>query len=267
MKSSKFTKTSPLLSDYPMGQAKSPGIEMGRPQTKYTDTDINARKYRLFDLNPQSLSDYRARFFSIKRIGHITDLADEPLFLSVGVARKENGECLATNAGLLCFGFTHQIKEVFPFFRLGYIQSDGQSVGPNYWIVSDAFFPAGNLFQFVKAVSEELSGHLSAPFYFQDGFDVGGQLLFETIREELIVALANADYSLPGGVKMALTPNEAAIRVTGLFADRQNALYGDLSVPRNNGVASIFRSIHYGDKISGMAENMRRFGFPNIAYE
>ena len=245
---------------------------MGRPQTKYTDTDINARKYRLFDLNPQSLSDYRARFFSIKRIGHITDLADEPLFLSVGAARKENGECLATNAGLLCFGYLYQIKEAFPFFQLDYIQSDGQSIRWNRRISSDDLFPTGNLFQFVREVTELLSGNLPAPFYFQDGFDTGKKLLFETVREGLINAIFNADYSLPGGVKMVFTPNEVAIRNPGLFViDLQNALYGGLSVPRNAGVASIFRSIHYGEKagtgIPAMAENMRRFAFPDIAYE
>ena len=255
-----------------MGQAKSPGTEMGRPQTKYTDTDINARKYRLFDLNPQSLSDYRARFFSIKRIGHITDLADEPLFLSVGAARKENGECLATNAGLLCFGYLYQIKEAFPFFQLDYIQSDGQSIRWNRRISSDDLFPTGNLFQFIREVTELLSGNLPAPFYFQDGFDTGKKLLFETVREGLINAVFNADYSLPGGVKMVFAPNEVAIRNPGLFViDLQNALYGGLSVPRNAGVASIFRSIHYGEKagtgIPAMAENMRRFAFPDIAYE
>lgn len=267
MESSKFTKTPPLLSDCPAGQAKSPGIEMGRPQTKYTDTDINARKYRLSDLDPFSLSEYRARFKRENRDNRFADQSDELFFTAIGAARKEGDEYIATNAGLLCFGFLYQIRETFPFFQLDYIQSDGQSIRWERRISSDDLSPAGNLFQFVRAVTELVSGNLPTPFYFQDGFDSGKKLLFETVREGLINAIFNADYSLPGGVKMALTPNEAAIRVTGLFADRQNALYGDLSVPCNNGVASIFRSIHYGDKISRMAENMRRFGFPNIAYE
>ena len=272
MGSSKFTKSPPLLSDCPAGQTNTPSIENGHPLTQYTDTDINARKYRLWDLDPFSLSEYRARFKPENRDNRFADQSDELFFTAIGAARKEGDEYLATNAGLLCFGFLHQIRETFPLFQLDYIQSDGQSIRWERRISSDDLSPAGNLFQFVRAVTELLSGNLPAPFYFKDGFDSGKKLLFETVREGLINAIFNADYSLPGGVKMTLTPNEVAIRNPGLFViDLQNALYGGLSVPRNAGVASIFRSIHYGEKagtgIPAMAENMRRFAFPDIAYE
>ncbi len=260
--------------DYLMGQAEIKSLwayQAGSP-SKSLDTVINAQKYRLSDLDPQSLSSYRERFNRENRDNRFADQSDELFFTAIGAARKEGDEYLATNAGLLCFGYLYQIKEAFPFFQLDYIQSDGQSIRWNRRISSDDLFPTGNLFQFIREVTELLSGNLPAPFYFQDGFDTGKKLLFETVREGLINAVFNADYSLPGGVKMVFAPNEVAIRNPGLFViDLQNALYGGLSVPRNAGVASIFRSIHYGEKagtgIPAMAENMRRFAFPDIAYE
>lgn len=229
-------------------------------------------KIRLEELDGESLKDYRSLYNSIHSNSPLASLSDEEFFCKVGALRKENGEFFATNGGLLTFGTANLITSSgFPNFFLDFSLSDGQSTKWDERVASDDLSWSGNLFCFVRLLNRKLPVNLSAPFHLQSGANVGNSLLFGAVREAILNAVFNADYSLPGGIKVSLTPREVLVRNPGyMMVPLDRALQGGFSNPRNPGIATIFRSVEYGDRagsgIPTMFSSLHQLSYPAPIY-
>ena len=252
-------------------EAKS-AISVQIPFSQSHDFNISPSKIRLEELDGESLKDYRGLYNSIHSNSPLASLSDEEFFCKVGALRKENGEFFAANAGLLTFGTANLITSSgFPNFFLDFSLSDGQSTKWDERVASDDLSWSGNLFCFVRLLNRKLPVNLSAPFHLQSGANVGNSLLFGAVREAILNAVFNADYSLPGGIKVSLTPREVLVRNPGyMMVPLDRALQGGFSNPRNPGIATIFRSVEYGDRagsgIPTMFSSLHQLSYPAPIY-
>lgn len=225
-------------------------------------------RIRIHELDGESLQDYRKLYESLH--GSMP-LSDEEFFSRAGALRKEGNEYFATKAGLLAFGNANLIRLVFPNYFLDYTLTDGQSSKWNERFVSDDPSWSGSLYSFVKLLNMHLNANLSAPFLLKDGLNVGKSLLFQAVREAVLNAVFNADFSLPGGIKVALSPREVLVRNPGyLMLPLERAMQGGFSNPRNPCLATIFRSIEYGDRagsgIPTMFSSLHELSYPDPVY-
>lgn len=235
------------------------------------DFAISSARVRLSELDDGSLRDYRKLYESLHGSMSFSSLSNEEFFSRVGALRKEGKEYFATNAGLLAFGNANLIRLVFPNYFLDYTLTDGQSSKWNERFVSDDPSWSGSLYSFVKLLNMHLNANLSAPFLLKDGLNVGKSLLFQAVREAVLNAVFNADFSLPGGIKVALSPREVLVRNPGyLMLPLERAMQGGFSNPRNPCLATIFRSIEYGDRagsgIPTMFSSLHELSYPDPVY-
>ena len=225
-------------------------------------------RIRIHELDGETLQDYRKLYESWH--GSMP-LSDEEFFSRVGALRKEGNEYFATKAGLLAFGNANLIRLVFPNYFLDYTLTDGQSSKWNERFASDDPSWNGSLYSFVKLLKVHLNANLSAPFLLKDGLNVGKSLLFQAVREAVLNAVFNADFSLPGGIKVALSPREVLVRNPGyLMLPLERAMQGGFSNPRNPCLATIFRSIEYSDRagsgIPTMFSSLHKLSYPDPVY-
>ena len=146
----------------------------------------------------ETVAAYRGALAS-RRPGHPwLPLSDEELLVRLGALRRENGEgpLLCTRAGLLMFGYEHEIVREFPSYFLDYREryeeeggrwSDRVTSGDGEW--------SGNVFDFWRRVSGRIVSELKRPFS-TDGSQlrVDDTPMHRALREALVNSLIHADY-------------------------------------------------------------------------
>ena len=213
------------------------------------DLEPNSRGIKFSDLNQESLKSYK-EWFRIAHTSHpFLQLSDEEFFKHISVLEEKDGELIPSNAGVLCFGNSADIRKIYPSYMLDFQIKDAFETKWKHRLSSDDSSFSGNLYDFFQSVMSSLRPLLPAPYYLEGMMDVGREKVYLAVQEAILNAIFNADYFLPNSVRIVFDYRSITVENAGsLRIPLTLALKGGHSDPRNNGVASIFRNINLGDK-------------------
>ncbi|MDO8271153.1 MAG: putative DNA binding domain-containing protein [Gammaproteobacteria bacterium] len=209
-------------------------------------------RYRLADLNLDSLNAYRNRLASFKP-DHPYLSADTLGFLRmIGGWRKDRSsdEEGLTLAGLLMFGEHQAIQEALPYYFLDYREMPA-SDSKTEWIdrvTLDGTW-SGGLYDFYRLVIQRLYRDLQVPFYLQGDKRDDDTPVHKALREALVNALVHADYSASLPMLITKAPAYFEFRNPGRMRITVNeALAGGHSDCRNRLLQKMFSLIGLGEQ-------------------
>jgi predicted HTH transcriptional regulator len=213
--------------------------------------------YGLKDLDADSLARYRQRY-KVGYPNHPWNQLDDLGFLrSIGgwARDRDQGKEGLTAAGLLMFGQSVAICEVFPLFMLDYQEREDDDV--TRWV--DRLTPdgtwAGNLYEFYFRVIPKLVRDLRIPFRLEGDTRVDDTLVHRAVREALVNTIIHADYTDRVSLLVVKRPGGFEFRNPGtLRIPIEQAMQGGMSDGRNRVLQRMFRFIGLGEQAgSGLA--------------
>ncbi|MCL2197424.1 MAG: putative DNA binding domain-containing protein [Defluviitaleaceae bacterium] len=226
-----------------------------------SDTSQDLRVLEQLDLNAfdyESIRRYRTRLQNL-RPGHVWENLEHVEFLQkLGcVGRDDNGELYPTSAGILFFGYEHEIIKEFPNYFLDYQEHENDTTRWTDRIVSNLGDFSGNLFDFYHRVANRLTQEAKTPFRLDGITRIDDTPVHTALREALANALIHADYYGRCGIVIHQSPQQINIANPGnLRISISDAINGGLSDPRNSTLVKLFNLIGVGERAGS--------GIPNI---
>lgn len=203
-----------------------------------------------------SIRNYRQHMKN-SRPNHVWENLDDSEFLiklsAAGIG--EDGRIHPTSAGLLMFGYEHEILREYPNYSLAYHEEfDSVQQQTDRFHASSVGW-SGNVLDFFFHVY----GKLQAALEMQFEIHIDDTPLQKAIREALANCLVNADYYGCGG--LVITRKQALITLSnpGDFrVELTEAQSGGMSDPRNGIMMKMFNLIDIGERAGS--------GIPSIWY-
>lgn len=231
-----------------------------------------ATEFTVSDLSEKTVSAYRNHYRVLWPDSGWNSLDNEQFLMAIGAAALDKGVLRPTFAGLLMFGASHDICAEMPGYMLDYREYDD---GPLEW--TDRFTSvdgdwSGNLFEFFL----ESLRHLRRTF--RHRMRIGPDLkriddseMDKIVREALLNAVVNTDFSGSGGLVVERRPGIASIRNPGtLMMPLERMLAGGTSDPRNPTVFRMLQFIGFGKGIGSGVPDMNALcaadGIPEPAF-
>jgi len=207
-----------------------------------------------------TIEKYRRRLATVKPDLAWNQLSDEELLYRLNaIGRSEKNSSLhPTAAGLLMFGYNHEIVKEFPSYFLDYREAPDEN---NRWIdrvVSNAGTWSGNLFDFYFMVAEKLMMGIKTPFALDEKMvRIDDTPVHKAIREALVNALVHANYYEDRGLIIIKKQNSFEFSNPGsLRISPEAAINGGLSDPRNSTVFTMFTLINIGERAGSGLSNI-----------
>lgn len=214
--------------------------------------------FTMDDIDDESLRAYR-QLFRNNREEHVWNSLDNKSFLEkLGGYRKdrENKSEGLTIAGLLVFGKSLSITEIFPNLLIDYRDETNitNNIRWNDRITYDGTWEY-NIFTFFKKALPKLTANIKTPFSLNGTQRIDNTPIHNAIREALINSIVHADYSAENP-KIVIVAKDDRIEFTnsGILKLPLEYIYkGGTSASRNPIIQKIFRLIGYGENAgSGM---------------
>ena len=202
---------------------------------------------------PDTVRSYR-NIFKLVRQNHLWNQEDDAMFMRrIGAVRedKDTGKFHPTVAGILMFGYEHEITAVFPNYFLDYQENRTNGIYARWTdrITSQSGDWSGNVFDFILRVIPKLQSDLKVPFMFKGNFWDEDTPLHKTVREATVNMLANADFYGRRGVVVQKSAegfkfaNPGSMRVS-----LTEALQDSASDPRNGVMMKMLAMVEYGER-------------------
>lgn len=235
--------------------------------------------YGMQDIDEETLKQYR-RAFLHKNPQHAYESLDDKEFLmkmgGYAVDRKKSLEGL-TMAGLLMFGKGQSIHEVFPSFRVDYLDridiQPGDDLKWNDRLTDDGRWE-DNLYNFLLLTLRKLLFTLPSEGRIVDGSRKDGGVLYDAVREAMVNSLTYCDYKLGGVLRIDRMTDKIVMRNPGTLRISPERIYkGDYTRARNATIQKLLRMVGFGDNIgSGFQKIMKaweslKFASPEIHEE
>lgn len=183
------------------------------------------------------------------------------LFHLRAIDRGRDQQLHPTSAGLLAFGYEHEILRRFASFHLDYREVD---ISDLRWIDrldSMAGDWSGNLIDFYFQVARKLDRAFRQPFALaQDGMShTRDTEVNDAVHEAVANALIHAYYGVPAQVEIVLDPQKLTVTNSGTFLVRKDlAIEGGLSEARNPILMRMFSLIGVSDRAGSGLQKMYR---------
>ena len=188
------------------------------------------------------------------------DLDDDDFLLKLGaISRGEDEKLHPTAAGLLMFGFEHEIVREYPHYYLDYQEHFDSGLRWSDRITSTSGEWSGNLLGFYHKAYNKLiqNPNIKIPFKIENGYRVDDTPVHKALREALANCLINADYYGEGGVIIKNCTDKITIENPGILRIRiEEAISGGFSSPRNSVLMKMFNLLDIGERAGS--------GIPNI---
>ena len=192
---------------------------------------------------PDSVKGYR-NVFKGHHLNHVWESLDDTDFLrKVGAMAfsAQTGKVHPTAAGLLMFGYEHEIVREFPLYFLDYQEKYDDAIRWTDRIVSSSGEWSGNIFDFFFKIASKLMADIKRPFRLDGMFRVDDTLVHKAIREALVNTLVNADYYGRQGLVIQKYPDRFVFANPGNFRiSLKDAFDGGTSDPRNAVILKCF---------------------------
>lgn len=210
------------------------------------------RGFTIDELNTESIKAFRNIFFSHKSDHPWNELSNNHFLKQIGCWRRdhETGEEGLTAAGLLMFGTSSLIEEVFPSYFLDYQELPDDSTEIRWLdrLVPDGTW-SGNIFDFYRRVIRKLEEGLKIPFSIQNNIRQDDSLTHQAVREAFINCLVHADYSDRASIKVTKSSKGFYFRNPGTMrVPAKIALEGGVSDCRNQTLHKLFLLLGLGER-------------------
>jgi predicted HTH transcriptional regulator len=208
--------------------------------------------FSLDDLDPESLSAYRAQLRSTRRDHPWNDLEDREFLRNLAGWRqdRQSGRSGLTMAGLLMFGRLPSILEAVPNYVVDY-QERPEPKTEHRWIdrvTTDGTW-SGNLYDFYRKVIRKLTTDVKVPFQLRNGQREDDTPVHVALREALVNTVIHADYSGRVSVLVVKRPDLFGFRNPGTMRiPIETAVQGGLSDCRNRGLQKMFQLVGLGEQ-------------------
>lgn len=180
-----------------------------------------------------------------------SDSNEDFLFHIGAVAKGRDGVFHPTKAGLLAFGFEHEISNAIPHYRLDYREETEENLRWTDRIMSQDGNQNGNLIDFYLAVSNKIKQLFKAPFATDEtGMQHKSRNpITECVNEAIVNALVHGWYGADAAVTVIVGENKITVTNSGsLLLDKQVAIAGGITEQRNPTLMRIFNYIGAGDQ-------------------
>jgi predicted HTH transcriptional regulator len=201
----------------------------------------------------ESLRHYRNRM-KLTRPGHVWETLENLEFLhklgAVGVGEDE--KLHPTSAGLLMFGFEHEIMREYPNYFLDYQEHFDADLRFTDRIHSASGEWSGNVFDFFfKAYNKVIQNpKIKIPFKMKDGLTrLDDTTIHVALREALANCVSNADFYGERGLVIRNNIDEIIFENPGCFRiELSEALSGGVSSPRNAVIMKMLNLLDIGER-------------------
>lgn len=235
--------------------------------------------YGMQDIDDDTLRKYRLSFLHKNPHHAYEGLDDKEFLMKMGgyaVDRKKSLEGL-TMAGLLMFGKGQSIHEVFPSFRVDYLDridiQPGDDLKWNDRLTDDGRWE-DNLYNFLLLTLRKLLFTLPSEGRIVDGSRKDGGVLYDAVREAMVNSLTYCDYKLGGVLRIDRMTDKIVMRNPGTLRIAPERIYeGDYTRARNATIQKLLRMVGFGDNIgSGFQKILKawdclKFASPDIHEE
>ncbi|MDR1586593.1 MAG: putative DNA binding domain-containing protein [Treponema sp.] len=206
---------------------------------------------KVFDY--ETVKKYR-NVFNINHIRHVwSDYNDETFLLKLGaLGRSEESRKLCpTGAGLVMFGYEHEILREYPQYFLDYQEHFDESIRWTDRFISSSGEWSGNIYDFYGMAYNKLilNPCFKTPFKMEGIYRVDDTPVRKALREALANCLINADYYGEGGVVIKSYKDKITIENPGILRlTVEEAVSGGFSTPRNGVLMKLFNLIDVGER-------------------
>ena len=248
---------------------------MIRDKGDRTQDVLILEKMPLDVLDYSTLRAFRNRMRNT-RPGHVWDGLEDIEFLQKLGAINIGGDDRRhpTAAGLLMFGYDHEIRMEYPNFFLDYQEHYDADSRFTDRITSASGEWSGNIFDFYFKVYNKLIQHpkIKIPFRMENGLTrIDDTPIHKALREALANCLINADFYGERGLVIRNNYDEIILENPGGFRiELGEALSGGVSSPRNAVIMKMFGLLDIGERIgSGIPLIYQAWldnGFPEPRY-
>ena len=230
-------------------------------------------KYGFEHIDIDTLHGYR-NAFNGHNPGHMyANLSDQEFLTNLGGygSNPQMGIEGVTAAGLLMFGKSVTIHQIFPNFRFDYLNLIGIEPGSSMkWIdrLTDDGRWVDNIYNFLTLALNKLLLTLPSEGRLTGVVRIDGGELFEGVREGFINTLTYCDYWLGGVLRIDRRSDRIVMRNPGTLRISPERIYeGDYTQARNSTIQKMLRMIGFGDNIgSGFRKILnawKNIGFPH----
>ena len=198
----------------------------------------------------ESVRRYRTRWQNA-RAGHAWDnLADMEYLRKIGaIGRAEDGMLHPTAAGVLMFGYEHEIVKEFPNYFLDYQEHRSDAIRWTDRVVSNLGDWSGNVFDFYCRVASRITQDVKTPFRLDGVVRVDDTPVHRALVEALANALIHANYYGRQGLVIHHRPERIAVaNPGGMRVSVDDAVVGGISDPRNVTLHKMFGMINLAER-------------------
>lgn len=211
--------------------------------------------YGMQDVDDETLKKYRLSFSHNNPHHTYESLDDKDFLIKMGgyaADRKKSIEGL-TMAGLLMFGKGQSIHEVFPSFRVDYLDridiQPGDDLKWNDRLTDDGRWE-DNIYNFLLLTLRKLLFTLPSEGRIVDGCRKDGGALYDAVREAMVNSLTYCDYKLGGVLRIDRMTDKIVMRNPGTLRISAERIYeGDYTRARNATIQRLLRMVGFGDNI------------------
>lgn len=211
--------------------------------------------YTMDDIDIESLHSYRKSFETANPTHAYKNLDDKEFLRQMGGYKNDRHRGVEglTMGGLLMFGKRLPILEVFPTFRIDYLDligvKPGSSLKWNDRLTDDGRWEP-NLYNFATLVMRKLLFTVPTEGRLHGTIRKDGGDMHEAIREATINTISYCDYKLNGVLRIDRKTDCIIFRNPGTLRISRERIYdGDFTHARNRTIQLMFRMIGYGDNI------------------
>jgi len=200
-----------------------------------------------------SLRRYRNRM-QVTRPGHVWETLDDLEFLQKlgAIGFGEDDKLHPTTAGLLMFGFEHEILREYPQYFLDYREHYDADIRYTDRFTSQSGEWSGNINDFFFTAYNKLIKNptIKTPFKMADGLTrIDDTPVHKALREALANCVTNADFYGQRGLVIKNNHDEIILENPGGFRVSLNeALSGGVSSPRNSVIMKMFSLLDIGER-------------------
>ncbi len=210
------------------------------------------KHYDFYDIDISSFYAYRNIFKSNQPDHPFNEQSDIEFLKSIGGYKKdrETGDIGLTIAGLLMFGKSNDIEDIFSYYNLDY-QERPKAKTELRWIDRVTLDGAwsGNIFDFYRIVIKKLFADLKVPFKLEADKREDDTLIHKAIRESFVNAIVHSDFTQRSSILIVKRPDMFGFRNPGLMRiPIEVAIKGGDSDCRNRTLHKMFMLIGYGER-------------------
>ncbi|HLD04776.1 MAG TPA: RNA-binding domain-containing protein [Candidatus Nanoarchaeia archaeon] len=214
--------------------------------SSFDKKDEQATECHFEDLDTETVSRYRTYLKTIEPSHRYNAVSAKKMLELMQVIKDGK----VTVGGVLIFGTSRAVNRVISDFRVEYLEVAGTSYADAPARYEYRMPIQKNLYEYYFSIAEKLMKHVHVPFKLKGMSSDENQSQVVAIREALVNLLMHTDYYSNAKPRIRVLSDRIEFFNPGaLPKDIKYILKEEFSMPRNNVVAKVFRTIRLSENI------------------